>query len=73
MTIITGTLYVDVSTFMTTSRWIHFEMKNLSDRSSRENRNTYFIFSNVFPKIVPLWSNVEKHEWARHVTDGNTV
>ena len=54
MTIITGTLYVDVSTFMTTSRWIHFEMKNLSDRSSRENRNTYFIFSNVFPKIVPL-------------------
>jgi len=29
-------------------------MRNVSDVSCRENRNTYFVFSNFFPKIVPF-------------------
>jgi len=31
------------------------------------------MFSNVFPKIVPIWDNVENHDWAGQVTDGNIV
>jgi Fe-S oxidoreductase len=27
-------------------------MKNVSDKSCRENKNTHFIFNNFFPKIV---------------------
>jgi len=27
-------------------------MKNISDKSYRENQNTYFVFSNFFSKIV---------------------
>ena len=58
---ITGTLHEDVSTFMTISRWILLRMRNVSNKSYRENQNTHFIFNNVFPKIVPLWDNVEKY------------
>jgi len=29
-------------------------MKCVSDKSCRENQNTHFMFSNVFPKIVPF-------------------
>ena len=36
-------------------------MKNIADQSFRENQNTHFMFSNIFPKIVPLWDNTEKY------------
>jgi len=29
-------------------------MKNVSDKSYRENQNTHFVFSNFSPKIVPF-------------------
>jgi len=29
-------------------------MKNVSDKSYREIQNTHFVFSNIFPKIVPF-------------------
>jgi hypothetical protein len=47
----TGTLHEDVSTFTTISWWILLRI-NISDKSCRENQNTYFMFNNVFPKIV---------------------
>jgi len=29
-------------------------MRNVSDKSCRENQNTHFVFTNVFPKIMLL-------------------
>jgi hypothetical protein len=49
-----GTLHEDICTFMIISRWIILRMRNVSDTSCRENQNTHFVFSNVFPKIVPF-------------------
>ena len=44
----TGTLHEDLSTFMTTSRSVLLRMRNVSDKSCRENKNAQFVFSNVF-------------------------
>ena len=33
---------------MTISRWIFFRMRNVLNKSCRENRNTHFMFSNFF-------------------------
>jgi hypothetical protein len=44
-------------------------MRNVSDRSCRENQNMHCTFHNLFAKTVPLWDNVEKcgttlgHRW----------
>jgi len=51
-------------TFMIATRWILLRMRNVSDKSCRENKNTYFVFINFFfpSKIVPVceitWENV---------------
>ena len=41
-------------------------MRNVSDKSCRENQNTDFMFSEVFPKIVPfyeiMWKNIVQPE-----------
>jgi len=42
-TFITATLLEDIFTFMTISRWIHFTVGNVSDKSCRENQNTHFM------------------------------
>ena len=39
------------------SRSVLLRMRNVSDKSCRENRNTYLTFNNFFP----LWDNVEKY------------
>jgi hypothetical protein len=48
-------------------------MKNVSDKSCRENQNTHFIFNKYFPKIVPFLDNVEKYGRARQATDDNII
>jgi hypothetical protein len=40
-------------------------MGNISHRVCRENENTHFTFSNVFPKNMPFMDNVEKIWWRR--------
>ena len=40
------------STFMTIPQPIILGMRNVSDKSCRENQNTHFVFSNDFPKMV---------------------
>jgi hypothetical protein len=45
---ITGTLHVDVFTFMTVYCWIILRMRNVSDKICTESQNTYSILSNVF-------------------------
>jgi hypothetical protein len=55
LTSMTGTLREDLRTFMTISRSVLLRMRNVSDKSCRENQNTHFVFSNFFfPKIVPF-------------------
>jgi hypothetical protein len=47
-------------------------MRNTSDESSRENRNTYFMLNNVlfYPrKSCHLWDHVEKYGTAGQATD----
>ena len=68
-----GTLHEDVYTFMTVSRWILLRIRNVSDKSSTENQNTHFIFSNFFQKSCRLWDNVEKYGGAREAADDNTA
>ena len=46
---ITGTLYEDQYTFFIISHSVLLRMRIVSDRSCRENQNTYFMFSNFFP------------------------
>jgi hypothetical protein len=52
---------------------ILFRMRHVLDKSYRENQNTHFMYNNVFPKIVSLWGNVEKHGRARQATGGNII
>jgi len=48
-------------------------MRNVSDKSCRENQNTNFVFSSIFPKISQFFlDNVETHSTAGQATDGNT-
>ena len=51
---ITGTSHADRYTFFIISRSVLLRMRNVSDKSCRENWNSHFISSNVFSKIVPF-------------------
>jgi hypothetical protein len=55
-TTITATLHKDQNTFMITSRSVLLRMRNVSGKKKTctENQNTHFVFSNIFPKIVPF-------------------
>jgi hypothetical protein len=50
-------------------------MRNVSDKSCRENQNTHFKFSNIsFPrKLYRLKDNVEEYGGAREATDENKI
>jgi len=39
----------DIYTFMAVSRTVLPRMRNISDKSCREDQNTHFVFSNFFP------------------------
>jgi len=53
-TIITGTLHEDLPTFVIISRSVLLRIRNVSDKSCRENQNTHFMMNDFFPKIVPF-------------------
>ena len=55
LTRITGTIPADGGVFVI-SRWIFLRMRNVSDRSFRQNQITHFMFNEVFffSKIVPF-------------------
>jgi hypothetical protein len=60
-----GTLHEGVFTFMTISRWILPRMRNVSDKSCRDNQNTHFVFSNFFSENLAFYEmskNVVKLE-----------
>ena len=65
-----GTLHEKVRTFMIKSRWIHIVMKNVSDKSCRENQNTHFAPKNIFRKscrcldnVRTIWLDQAGHRW----------
>ena len=62
LTRITGTLSEHLlCTFVIISRWILLRMRNVSDKSWRENQNTHFVFSKLFLlKIVPFLRQCRK-------------
>jgi len=39
---------------MITSHSVFLKMRKVSDKSCRENKDTHFVLSNFFPKIVPF-------------------
>ena len=67
----TGTLHEDHYTFVVISRSVRPRMRNVSDKSCRENQETTFIFSNFFRKLCLLWDNVEKYSRAGKATGDN--
>jgi len=71
MTRITGTSYEDQYTFFIISCSVLLRMRNISDKSCRENQNTHFMFNNCFQKSCHLWDNVEKYFRAGQATDYN--
>jgi hypothetical protein len=71
---IKGTLHGRlVYIFFIISRPIILRMKNVSDKSYREARNTQFVFNNFlfFSKSCLLWDNVENYCRAGQTTDDN--
>jgi len=47
-------------------------MRNISDKSCRENQNIHFVSSKFFPrKSYLLWDNVEKYRRAGQATGDN--
>jgi len=61
-----GTLWEALCTFILIPQWILQRMRNVSDKSCRENENTHFSFNNFFFfKLCHLWDNVEKYGTAR--------
>ena len=53
-----GTLHNDISTFMKISRQILLTMRNVSDRSSRENQNTKHHSLTTLTEVFPCFSSV---------------
>ena len=67
---IKGNLHEDQYTFSIISRSVILKMKKASDKSCRENQNTYFVFNNFFfRESCRLWDNVEKYCRAGRATD----
>ena len=63
-----GTLHEDQYTFLIISRSVLLRMRNVSDKSCRENQNTHFVCSNFFKR-----GNVGKYCRAGQATDDNTA
>jgi len=65
LTRITGTLHEELRyIFFVISRWIILRMRNVSDKSCRENQNTHFVFSNFFPQNRAVYEIMwKKYIW----------
>jgi hypothetical protein len=75
MTRITGTLHRELCTLAVVSCWIFRRMKNISDKSCRENQNTHFMCAVTFSyqnRVLYeiMWKN---YGGAWHSTDDNRI
>jgi hypothetical protein len=71
LTRIISTLHEDRYTFLFISRCILLRMRNVSDKSCRENQNTQFVFGNIFRKSRHLRDNEEIYGTSGQATDDN--
>ena len=58
---ITGTVHEDVFTFITISRRVLLRMRNIPNKSCRENQNTHFMFSNFLPENRTVCGRMSKN------------
>jgi hypothetical protein len=62
LTRIMGTFEEDLCIFMIASHSVLLRMRDASDKSSRENQNTHYIFSNILSKNCTtyeiMWKNL---------------
>jgi hypothetical protein len=70
---ITDILHEGLCAFMIIFRSVLLRIRNISDKSCRENQNTHFILNNFFRKSCRLWDNSEKHDTARQTTDDRRI
>jgi hypothetical protein len=70
LTRVTVTLHDNLCTFMKISCSV-LRMRNIWDKSCRENQNTHFMFSNLFSENYAIY--VEKCGRARQGTDDSVV
>ena len=68
---VTGTLLEGKYTFLITSRSVLLRMRNVADKSCRENQNTHFISNNCFSRKSCRSDNVDKYGNAGEDTDHN--
>jgi hypothetical protein len=62
----------NLSTLVIISHSFLLKMRNVADKSCRENQNTNFVFKKFFfRKLYRLWDNVETYGRSRQTTDGN--
>jgi len=55
VTRVTGTLHEDLRTLMIISGRSTRKMRDVTDKSCRDNQNTLFVISNFFfPKVMPF-------------------
>ena len=59
--IVLGTLCEGLSTFMIISCWIICRIRNVTDRSCREDQNTHFMFNKFSSKIILFMRYMEKY------------
>ena len=65
LTRITGTLHEDLSLFVVISRLIHFRMRNVSDKSCRENQNIFYVQKRLFRKSCRFLRKVMRKNMVR--------
>jgi len=56
-----GTLHEDQYTFLIISHSVLSRMRNISDKTCRENQNAHFIFSNCFLKNRAIYEIIGKN------------
>ena len=67
---------LDQCTFLIVSRSVLLRMRNVSDKSCRENQNTHFVYSNIFfffRKSCRLWNKVLIYSRAGQFADDNII
>jgi len=67
----TSTLHEDKYTCFIISRSVRLRLRNVPDKICRENKNTHFMFNNVFRKSCRLCEHVGKYFRAGMATNDN--
>ena len=71
---ITGTWHERLCKYMMTICSVPFRMRNVPDKSCRENQNTHFVFNKFFPEVRAVYEIMWKiYGRTRQATGGNII